>query len=148
MVEWDKYSSYGSPFGIPGRDADSNSGDAARKTALQLMDRGWFNERNSTHSVDLLLLFDPVGKPWHVGPFGFEDVPTNVRKALHYHQRWDPRILGGLAVMQEYMPDSGAHVLRNKPAILQGIPSDQPALFPDPYTDTHGHTAILLDEVN
>ncbi len=40
MVEWDKYSSYGSPFGLPGGDADSSGNtDATDTTQIQT----WIN---------------------------------------------------------------------------------------------------------
>jgi len=58
-------------------------GDGARKVAAKLGKKGF--------KVDLLFLFDPIGKPWHVGPGGTEGVSGNVLKAIDIYQETDTR---------------------------------------------------------
>jgi RHS repeat-associated protein len=64
----------------------SNGGDGAYKVAKQLKRTGL--------NVDLLVLLDPVQKPWHLDGRGHRrtrNMPDNVIEAINDYQRSDPR---------------------------------------------------------
>jgi RHS repeat-associated protein len=64
----------------------SNGGDGARKVAKQLQ-QNLFNKRS--YPVELLFLFDPIGKPWHPGAGRMMPVSSNVRKSVGVRQNVD-----------------------------------------------------------
>jgi hypothetical protein len=81
----------------PNKDADcsphtiiiighSNGADGARKVAAALKNRT-YKDTGKHYRVQLLVLFDPIGKPWHPGPNATEKVSSNVDEAIDYHQR-------------------------------------------------------------
>ncbi len=80
----------------------SNGGDGAKEVAIQLDD--------ADNTPDLLFLFDPIGKPWHVGPTGTVSVPSAIGSVINIYQRQDPFWFPVSFVLQGYSVSPGTNI--------------------------------------